>query len=198
MSPPCSFKKHGRQGLGGRFLFSWNKSKNKRIFIFLHLTSHRWTIIDLTNLLYETFNKKASNTEKQCLKLSYVPRTGIEPVTRGFSVLCSTNWAIWANNEQTTKPWTMGFVQVAGIGFEPMTFGLWARRASRLLHPAIVIKWAEVDSNHRSNLQQIYSLSPLATRESAHSHICAKPMIGLEPITCWLQISCSANWATSA
>ena len=29
-------------------------------------------------------------------------------------------------------------------------------------------KWAEVDSNHRSNLQQIYSLSPLATRESIH------------------------------
>ena len=29
-------------------------------------------------------------------------------------------------------------------------------------------EWAEVDSNHRSNLQQIYSLSPLATRESAH------------------------------
>ena len=26
----------------------------------------------------------------------------------------------------------------------------------------------EVDSNHRSNLQQIYSLSPLATRESTH------------------------------
>ena len=28
--------------------------------------------------------------------------------------------------------------------------------------------WAEVDSNHRSYQQQIYSLSPLATRESAH------------------------------
>ena len=28
--------------------------------------------------------------------------------------------------------------------------------------------WMEVDSNHRSNLQQIYSLSPLATRESIH------------------------------
>ena len=26
----------------------------------------------------------------------------------------------------------------------------------------------EVDSNHRSNLQQIYSLPPLATRESIH------------------------------
>ena len=31
----------------------------------------------------------------------------------------------------------------------------------------LFISWAEVDSNHRSNLQQIYSLSPLATRESA-------------------------------
>ena len=28
----------------------------------------------------------------------------------------------------------------------------------------------EVDSNHRSNLQQIYSLSPLATRESIHKN----------------------------
>ena len=72
-------------------------------------------------------------------------------------------------------------------------------------------KWMEVDSNHRSKLQQIYSLSPLATRESAHLKRSIwnwlililkinweKPMIGLEPITCWLQISCSANWATSA
>ena len=32
-----------------------------------------------------------------------------------------------------------------------------------------------------------------------HSGICPlKPMNGLEPLTCWLQISCSANWATSA
>ena len=90
---------------------------------------------------------------------SLMPSSGIEPETRGFSVLCSTNWANWA--------W------IAGTGFEPMTFGLWARRASRLLHPAIYsifnkTEWAEVDSNHRSNLQQIYSLSPLATRESAH------------------------------
>ena len=64
---------------------------------------------------------------------------------------------------------------VAGTGFEPMTFGLWARRASRLLHPAIfakyeVVEWGKVDSNHRSKLQQIYSLSPLATRESIHIH----------------------------
>ena len=32
----------------------------------------------------------------------------------------------------------------------------------------------EVDSNHRSNLQQIYSLSPLATRESTHMELVHK------------------------
>ena len=26
---------------------------------------------------------------------------------------------------------------VAGAGFEPATFGLWARRATKLLHPAL-------------------------------------------------------------
>ena len=54
-------------------------------------------------------------------------------------------------------------------------------------------KWVEKDSNLRRRCQQIYSLSPLATRESTH-----KPTGGLEPSTCWLQISCSANWAMSA
>ncbi len=33
-----------------------------------------------------------------------------------------------------------------------------------------LIWWARVDSNHRSIKQQIYSLSPLATREHAHIH----------------------------
>ena len=35
---------------------------------------------------------------------------------------------------------------------------------------SVLKEWAEVDSNHRSKLQQIYSLSPLATRESAHNN----------------------------
>ncbi len=30
------------------------------------------------------------------------------------------------------------FTLVAGTGFEPVTFGLWARRATKLLHPAVV------------------------------------------------------------
>ena len=59
--------------------------------------------------------------------------------------------------------------------------------------------WAEVDSNHRSRRRQIYSLIHLAALESAHLfNFVVEPVIGLEPTTCWLQISCSANWATPA
>ena len=49
-----------------------------------------------------------------------------------------------------------------------------------------IIWWERVDSDHRSETQQIYSLPPLATRE--HSHIKLKKKMelvdGLEPPTC--------------
>ncbi len=38
-----------------------------------------------------------------------------------------------ANNNYSSEP---SVRLVAGEGFEPPTFGLWARRAARLLHPA--------------------------------------------------------------
>ena len=46
--------------------------------------------------------------------------------------------------------------------------------------------WGKVDSNHRSYKQQIYSLSPLATREFPQIHFafCVEPVDGLEPPTC--------------
>ena len=49
--------------------------------------------------------------------------------------------------------------------------------------------WGKVDSNHRSYKQQIYSLSPLATREVPHMNfvlkpVCMEPVDGLEPPTC--------------
>ena len=48
--------------------------------------------------------------------------------------------------------------------------------------------WGMVDSDHRSQWQQIYSLPPLAAREFPHMEL----VNGVEPSTCWLQISCSA------
>ena len=49
--------------------------------------------------------------------------------------------------------------------------------------------WGMVDSDHRSHRQQIYSLPPLAAREFPPI---MELVIGVEPTTCWLQISCSA------
>ncbi len=60
--------------------------------------------------------------------------------------------------------------------------------------------WGGEDSNLRRLSRQIYSLIPLTTREPPLT----KPNFpmelarGLEPPTCWLQISCSTNWATPA
>ena len=78
---------------------------------------------------------------------------GIEPPTQGFSVLCSTDWAMKPNMAVSTGLGPAIFcvtgrrvnqlhhetILVAGEGFEPSTFGLWAQRATELLHPAIFI-----------------------------------------------------------
>ena len=46
--------------------------------------------------------------------------------------------------------------------------------------------WGKVDSNHRRHCQQIYSLSPLATREFPHIQLPFKMELvdGFEPPTC--------------
>ena len=41
-----------------------------------------------------------------------------------------------------------------------------------------------MDSNHRSETQQIYSLPPLATRELSHIQLYLELVDGLEPPTC--------------
>ena len=48
---------------------------------------------------------------------------------------------------------------------------------------AYLFWWRRVDSNHRSKTQQIYSLSPLATRELLHMKL-LELVDGLEPPTC--------------
>ena len=55
-----------------------------------------------------------------------MPRTGIEPVTRGFSVLCSTDWAIWAKK--------------AGDGNRTHVFSLEGWHSTIELHPHITFK----------------------------------------------------------
>ena len=48
-----------------------------------------------------------------------VPRRGIEPRTQGFSVPCSTDWAIWA-------------YMAGATGLEPATSGVTGQRSNQL------------------------------------------------------------------
>ena len=82
-----------------------------------------------------------------------VAPAGIEPATQGFSVPCSTDWAmkpymavstglepaIFCVTGRRVNQLYHETILVAGEGFEPSTFGLWAQRATELLHPAIFI-----------------------------------------------------------
>ena len=62
--------------------------------------------------------------------------------------------------------------------------------------------WEQMDSNHRSRKQQIYSLPHLATLEYSRTIIFIKlpviklsrePLVGFEPTTPRLQITCSGQ-----
>ena len=98
--------------------------------------------------------KKNGSAEKSTLpRFQIVRHRGFEPRTTWLKVKCSTNWAnipyfsfecpVPESNQRhedfqsSALPTELTRHKIAGVGFEPTTFGLWARRASRLLHPAI-------------------------------------------------------------
>ena len=94
---------------------------------------------------------------------------GFEPRTTWLKVKCSTDWAnapyyliitfkVNAQSRNRTSDtrifspllYQLSYLgKIAGTGFEPMTFGLWARRASRLLHPAIVFSYSIKSNGQR-------------------------------------------------
>ena len=109
----------------------------------------------------------------------------------------------WANNEIWTRDlfltketlylWaTPANVVERETGLEPATLSLegwrstnWATLANSLT------SWGEQDSNLWRLSQQIYSLPSLTAWVSPP--IKKEPIEGLEPTTCWLQISCSSQ-----
>ena len=108
------------------------------------------------------------NLKSEISNLIMVEMTGIEPATPWMQIRCSPSWA--------TSPCLFGISDfksalrnpksaikvVAGTGFEPATFGLWAQRATWLLHPALKW-WAWVDSNYRPHAYQACALTNWAT-----------------------------------
>ena len=76
-------------------------------------------------------------------------------------------------------------------GFKPATLSLEGWRSINWATLALYIKWGEQDSNLWRRSQQIYSLPSLTAWVSPRNK--QEPIEGLEPTTCWLQISCSSQ-----
>ena len=75
---------------------------------------------------------------------------GIEPTTYWLQVSCSTSWAMPAHIIILIK-WIYCYLD--------------NKLCQTIIH---LLWWRKMDSNHRSQWQQIYSLPPLATREFLH------------------------------
>ena len=108
-------------------------------------------IMDYFKKLFKIGKDKKRETFKSTLLFFIMPQTGIEPVREYKSrrILSPVRLPV---------PPLRHFVRsVFDEGIRASTV------PSNLL-----TQWAMVDSNHRRRCQQIYSLSPLATREIAH------------------------------
>ena len=124
---------------------------------------------------------------------------GFEPRTTWLKVKCSANWANTPFPEKSGNAWFRNRTRDTRI-FCPLLYqlsylGIW--------HVYITLQ--RVSCGSRIWTCDLRVMSPTSFQTAPPRDIklllClseAKPMIGLEPITCWLQISCSANWATSA
>ena len=136
-----------------------------------------------------------------------MPRAGIEPATQGFSVPCSTDWAIWAcllsllnfcNNSCGDRIWTYDLRVMS-----PTSFQTAPPRDIKLFDVNLGLRLMgrggfEPPKQFAADLQSVpfghSGIHPFRILNYIQLCIflCKKPMIGLEPITCWLQISCSA------
>ena len=129
-----------------------------------------------------------------CDKL--MSHAGLEPATTWLKVKCSTTWASspsllpldkskcpepesnqrHVDFQSTALPtelsghnYQCSIVMKKNSGDRIWTYDLWVMSPTsfQTAPPRVKGKWAKVDSNHRRQCQQIYSLLPLATREFA-------------------------------
>ena len=128
-------------------------------------------------------------------QLSYAAKymelvTGIEPVTLSLPRIRSADWA-------TPAQWTFTSLWNYGCGDRTWTCDLrvMSPTSYQLLHPAIDgggrrIRTFEVEDGRFT----VCSLWPLGNPSINKMELA----IGIEPTTCWLQVSCSTYWATPA
>ena len=114
--------------------------------------------------------------------LNMVSRWGFEPQTPWLKVKCSTGWA-----SETNIIGCLGWIRTSGMQ-ESKSCALPLGYEAKL---QVVERGGFEPPNPK---EQIYSLPRLASSLSLHM----VPKTGIEPVTYWLQVSCSTNWAISA
>ena len=113
-----------------------------------------------------------------------VSRWRFELQTPWLKVKCSTGWA----SETNYKFGCLGWIRTSGMQE--------SKSCALPLGYEAIFQVVERDGFEPSNpKEQIYSLPRLATSLSLHKVV---PKTGIEPVTYWLQVSCSTNWAISA
>ena len=144
---------------------------------------------------------------------------GFEPRTTWLKVKCSTNWAnipfafqilIWKcpvpesnqrheDFQSSALPTELTGHELRGQDLNLRPSGYEPDELPDCSTPRYNIKFWLGGEGFEPSKQFAADLQSVPFGHSGiHQYLFFKPMIGLEPITCWLQISCSANWATSA
>ena len=118
-------------------------------------------------------------------KAHLVSRWGFEPQTPWLKVKCSTGWASETYNK---KIGCLGWIRTSGMQ-ESKSCALPLGYEAKF---QVVERGGFEPPNPK---EQIYSLPRLASSLSLQLVV---PKTGIEPVTYWLQVSCSTNWAISA
>ena len=102
-----------------------------------------------------------------------VPPVGIEPTTRGFSVLCSTYWATEAYEEEASSYRKCDIKMATRNGLEPSTSSVTGWRANRLHHRA---KW--YGGNNRARTCDLLLVRQMLSQLS-YAPFCSPPRVSL-------------------
>ena len=96
---------------------------------------------------YQVKIKKCLETESNCRHMELQSIALPTELSRHYLNFYIKKWRSRRESNPRSPAWQAGVItatprdlvlKIAGDGFEPSTFGLWAQRAARLLHPAII------------------------------------------------------------
>ena len=114
-----------------------------------------------------------------------VPRWRFELQTLWLKVKCSTDWANEAYN----------LVAPARFELTNATVKVWCLTAWLRGNNQTKKWWRDMDLNHGTLRNRFTVCRVWPLRYPSKKMV---PKTGIEPVTYWLQVSCSTNWAISA